>query len=191
MASNSKDDGRPSPLEIIEALWNIFERKVKEENITEIKGYFISTVFMLCLDFGIIAALSMPLVANGILQAGILVIFITALALIPVLPLFIWIIIPLYKSLHQDTKVMITILAYQSATIFIAIVIASIFSSVAIAFSGIVIFGIVAFVYPFIRLIKSNSSTVEDINSRLGLTLKIITLLSAIIQLIIGFAHLL
>ena len=147
---------------------------------------------MLSLDIGLILTLSMPLVANGVLQAGILITFITALALIPVLALFIWVIIPIYRSLHENnTRVMQTILAYQSTTIFIAILIAGVFSSLPIAFSGIVIFGAVAFVYPLLRLIKMNSATIEDINSTLSLTLKVITLLAIIIQLIMGFAHIL
>lgn len=127
MASDSQDN-TPSPLEIIQALWKIFERKVKEENISEIKGYFISTLFMLSLDIGVVSTLSMPLIANGVLQAGILIAFITALALIPVLALFIWVIIPIYKALHENNiNVMRTILAYQSATIFVAVVIAGVF----------------------------------------------------------------
>lgn len=190
MASNSNNG--PSIAEILGKFYQAFERKIDSEGLTHAKGHLIFAVFVLALNIGIIATMSMLAVANSAFGIGLLVVFLTIIAFLCVLPFFIWIIIPGYRWLYGRSLEIITdVLAYQTAVVFIAIVIAVITNSIAVAVSGIVIFGIIAFVYPFIRTIKKGSSTVEEINSTLGLVLKIITILCAIFQLILGYAHLL
>ncbi len=190
MASNS--DQGPSLMEMLEKFYKAFERKIETEGLDHAKGYLLFAVFVLSLDIGIIVALSMPSVANSALAVGILVAFIILFALLAILPFFTWVIIPGYNSLYnKQPRIMREILAYQTAVLFIAIVVAVVTISVPVAISGIIIFGLVAFVYPLIRLVKAGSSTVEEINNTVGLVLKIVTILYTIFQLIIGFAHLL
>lgn len=160
--------------------------KLTQYNMKKYYSLFVIQIILLSLLVGLSVALYLSLTDLAfpitVLIFGVLGSWIAA-------PLVGSIFVGMYANLYSK-KILPTIMTYQNLTLFIAILISWYFSSINMLSGGLVIYLILAMIYPTMKYLHIGGMTTQELETTLKKWYKIIFIILNLAQIILKFAGL-
>jgi len=180
-----------SLIEDLEKLFGKFNTALKSNlekyQLSDLYGYFLAIAFVTSISLGLAA--SFKDINNGMINFGGEIIIFTLLTSIVMFALFSYVFVHVYRAFYNTAEAIKTALSWQTIALFISILLAFVLASEKLIYGGFVIFGIILFIHPLMKIIYKKEST-ENFNKTLGTVYAIIAIIANLIQLVLKFSNL-
>lgn len=182
MAGSKRSKNTESVEETIRKILSKYDKilrsNLKKYDLSDLHGLFVTVSLLMSICFGIWISLHFSNDGLGFYASTVVFSFISGIIVFPVIAS---VLVHPYKSLFSTSEMIKTVLAYQSLTLFIAMVLSlAIKSPIPIQF-GLFIFAVLIFVHPMIGILYKKKSDVSDFNKIIQ---RVYTIFTAIINIL-------
>lgn len=165
-----------------------FRGSLAKYGLEDSYGYFIALAFVMSL--GLAIAASFGSIGLGVVNLGADLVIYGILAAIVVFPLFAYAFVHVYSAFFKTVIATNTVLAWQTLGLVLSILLSFVVHSEALIYGGLLIFFVLLFVHPLLKVVYSERATMKDFNKTMNYVYVIILLLANLIQIILKLTNL-